>query len=277
MSSMKESIGKNYRKDVEVIAETESIGFAITCMTKNRFRRLPIVDAKNSLIGILSASDLLKAMYDKGDINFLQEKVSTIMASEVSYVTPDEDIIDVIDLMYNTSIGGVPILQDKQLVGIFTEKDIILHNDLWFKIHDEFITEDSGIGRPIIDKHIITHEYTIWQAAGMFLHLGQRQMLIRDPINNQFKGLMSVMKILETLTTTLIIENKDIPSLQTTSVDSLTYSPLLQKGVPILVNSVRLWMNSRGIEAVPLFHRGQPVKLVTEKDLLGFLYSQLVA
>lgn len=54
-------------------------------------------------------------------------KVRDIMTSSVEWVTPETKIVDVAKLMKRDDVGSIPICQGNDLVGIITDRDIVLN------------------------------------------------------------------------------------------------------------------------------------------------------
>lgn len=275
MSFANNAVGNFAVKDVLTLNSTETIGYAVDQMIKHRFRRFPVLDKEENLIGIITATDVVRELYQKGTVDIFKEKLETIITKNPSHLVASDTIQSAIKLMYDTGISGLPIIQSGSMIGLFTEKDIIMLDDLWFSLPDGMITHDEGIGRIIDVDHMINEDFTLWQAMDKMIQLGQRQILIQNRKGTQLLGLLTVLRLLEFIFSQLIIDDGEISILHSTSVGDLPSFPVLQKSTPVLVNSVRLWMNARGIEAVPLFHMGKPVKLVTEKDLVAFIVNQL--
>ncbi|OLS28230.1 MAG: Inosine-5'-monophosphate dehydrogenase [Candidatus Heimdallarchaeota archaeon LC_2] len=275
MSIANNAIGNFTVKEVLTLNSTETIGYAVDQMIKHRFRRFPVLDKEKNLFGIITATDVVRELYNKGTVDIFKEKLETIITKDPSTLVASDTIQSAIKLMYESGISGLPIMQSNNMIGLFTEKDIIMLDDLWFSLPDGMITHDEGIGRVIDSDHMITEDFTLWQAIDKMIQLGQRQILIQNREGTQLLGLLTVLRLLEFIFSQLIIDDREISILHNTSVGELPNFPVLQKSTPVLVNSVRLWMNARGIEAVPLFHMGKPVKLVTEKDLVAFIVNQL--
>jgi len=119
---------------------------ALRLMRERRFRRLPVVDKKGRLAGIVSERDLLYASPSPAtslsiwEMNYLLSKLEVwqLMTKKVITTTPDTTIEDAARLMMKNKIGGLPVVaDDKQLVGVITETDI-------FKT----LTEMFGGGQP---------------------------------------------------------------------------------------------------------------------------------
>ena len=53
-------------------------------------------------------------------------KVREVMTSSVDWVTPDTSVVGVAQLMKKDDVGSIPICKANELVGIVTDRDIVL-------------------------------------------------------------------------------------------------------------------------------------------------------
>lgn len=53
-------------------------------------------------------------------------KVREVMTSSVDWVSPDTSVVQVAQLMKKDDVGSIPICQGNELVGIITDRDIVL-------------------------------------------------------------------------------------------------------------------------------------------------------
>jgi len=106
---------------------------ALKLMRERRFRRLPVVDNRDRLVGIVSERDLLYASPSPAtslsvwELNYLlsQLEVRELMTEDVITTTPDTPIEDAAYLMADNKIGGLPVVdENKHVVGVITETDI---------------------------------------------------------------------------------------------------------------------------------------------------------
>jgi acetoin utilization protein AcuB len=121
---------------------------ALKLMRDHRFRRLPVVNNKGRLVGIVSERDLLYASPSPAtslsvwEITYLLSKIHIreIMTKKVTTTTPDAPIEDAARLMADNKIGGLPVVDERNhVVGVITETDI-------FKTFVEmFAGGDSGL------------------------------------------------------------------------------------------------------------------------------------
>ena len=53
-------------------------------------------------------------------------KVREVMTGSVDWVTPDTTVIEVAQLMKKDDVGSIPICKDHRLMGMITDRDIVL-------------------------------------------------------------------------------------------------------------------------------------------------------
>lgn len=106
---------------------------ALELMRQHHFRRLPVVDYQDALVGIVSERDLLHAAPSPAsslsmwELNYLLWKlqVKTLMTEKVVTVYSDTPIEVAARIMVDRKIGGLPVINtDGHVVGVITETDI---------------------------------------------------------------------------------------------------------------------------------------------------------
>ena len=117
--------------DPLTVAPTETIGQADELMNTNRIRQLPVVESKE-LVGIVTDRDVRSFL--SGSLledpeareKALNAKVSEIMTTEPITVSPEDDLEEVVELLIEEKVGGIPVV-DKSvgLVGIVTYVDVL--------------------------------------------------------------------------------------------------------------------------------------------------------
>jgi acetoin utilization protein AcuB len=118
-------------KPVTISADV-SITEALRVMRRNQVRRLPVLDREDKMVGIVSEKDLLYAspspatslsIYEMHDL-LSRLRVSELMTTDLITVTPDIPLEEAALIMADNKIGGLPVVENGNLVGIITETDI---------------------------------------------------------------------------------------------------------------------------------------------------------
>jgi CBS domain-containing protein len=116
--------------------ENSTIAEVVERMVSTGHRRMPIVDRKRRLVGVLTTSDVLDAFFKRE--NF-KEKVSVMMVRDVVFCEADDTLDFVLQKFKLSRRGGFPILDDeKRLVGAISERDFVKRfSDVCFNVRVE--------------------------------------------------------------------------------------------------------------------------------------------
>ena len=105
------------------ITPKNTIFEAAKLMKKERIGNV-IVSEKKILVGILSEQDIIyKVVAEKKDSN--KVLVGDIMSKNVVSITPDKDITDAMLKMSQLKVRRLPVIEDGQILGMLTQKDIL--------------------------------------------------------------------------------------------------------------------------------------------------------
>jgi CBS domain-containing protein len=118
------------RKVVTATPET-SILEAEKSMIKRGFRRLPIV-SEDKLVGIITVMDILR-FFGSGKVfqhlksgtidQVLQTPITEIAIKDLVTIGCNVDVGEAAQIMWDKSIGALPVVENSKLVGIITERD----------------------------------------------------------------------------------------------------------------------------------------------------------
>jgi acetoin utilization protein AcuB len=119
----------------------DSISIARQLMAKHRINQLPVLD-NDVLVGIVTDRDLRDAyptsmMIDRGkEIDRFADTVTVeeVMSHNVFTVRPDTPLQKAVSLLRRHRIGSLPVVKDRDLVGIITRSDIL-----------DFVLSGSGL------------------------------------------------------------------------------------------------------------------------------------
>jgi len=116
------SVGEFMSTALICVRDSDSIGVAEMQMKLGAIRHVPVVDAKQNLVGILSAGDVLLALA-RGRKSV---RVGETMTRNPVTVTPDTPVHEAIELLLEHRFGSLPVLgTDGHLMGIVTDTDFL--------------------------------------------------------------------------------------------------------------------------------------------------------
>lgn len=120
-------------KDVITVDPETSMMRAAKVMKEKGIRRLPVVDEKGKVLGMLSDRDVKEASPSKAttlDVHELyyllsEIKVKNIMTPNPITIRESETVVKCAAMMHDKKISGIPVLNDKdELVGIMTQNEV---------------------------------------------------------------------------------------------------------------------------------------------------------
>ncbi|MFQ6057901.1 MAG: CBS and ACT domain-containing protein [Anaerolineae bacterium] len=119
-------------RDLVTVTEETSFQDALRLMRDHKIRRLPVLDKRDRLVGIVVEKDLLYASPSPAtslsvfEMHYLlaKLKIKDVMTRRVITVGEDCPLEEAARIMVDNRIGSLPVMRDDQLVGIITETDI---------------------------------------------------------------------------------------------------------------------------------------------------------
>lgn len=266
------------RRAVITIPLTTPIKNAVDLMVKNKIRRLPVVDTGTKrLIGIITTRDILdflgggerfKIIQNRFKGNFLSainSAVRTIMSEKITFGTSTMSVTDVAKLLWETGMGGAPIVDEKhQVVGIVSERDFV-----------SLVPPVAGaqVGYHMT-RNVITAdpELQIKEAAKRMVSMGVRRLPVVEA--KALVGIVTSVDILRYFGT-----NKMFEYMSTNRVDeamSVGVDTIMTRDVVTVTSETDLGeaaclMVERSCGGLPVIDDDELVGIVTEHDLLGLL------
>lgn len=120
-------------RPVDSVTADRKLSQVAQLMQEKGRRFMPVIDADDRLIGLLSHRELEKAepsaitTLSVGEVNYLMAKIKVedVMHKDVISCTPQTLVEEAGQLMREKSIGCLPVVEDGRLVGIVTDDDIL--------------------------------------------------------------------------------------------------------------------------------------------------------
>jgi acetoin utilization protein AcuB len=121
------------RTDLKTVAPETTLVAAQEILEQEKINHLLIVDRNNELMGIVSDRDLKKSWassattLSKNELIYLldQVTVAAIMTRKTLTISPATTIERAALLMNQHNINALPVLEDDELVGIITSRDVM--------------------------------------------------------------------------------------------------------------------------------------------------------
>ena len=112
--------------DLTTVHEDEAVDLVANLMVWERVRYVPVEDAENRLVGLVSYRAMLKLLA----AGLLESRsapvaVKEIMKRDPLTISPETSTLRAIQLMRQHKIGCLPVVKDEHLVGVLMERDFM--------------------------------------------------------------------------------------------------------------------------------------------------------
>jgi CBS domain-containing protein len=104
------------------VAPHATVAQALRAMIDRNIGAVVVVDGA-SAVGVFTERDLTKGLLDDRDL--LDREVGEVMSTPVTTVSPADEVVFIFRLMTEKGIRRLPVIDDGQLVGIVTERDLL--------------------------------------------------------------------------------------------------------------------------------------------------------
>lgn len=129
-----------------------------------------------------------------GTVKNLLQKKGNIVHS----ITPDSSVFDALEVLESKNLGALVVVEDKTLIGLFTEREYARKVVLKGRSSKETLVSDIMVERPIF----VTPENTIDDCMQIMADKSIRHLPVLD--NGRIMGLISIGDIVK-----FIIEEKN--------------------------------------------------------------------
>ena len=111
-------------EDAVVRVSPQSSAMAVAeILSEHNFGSVPVVDRDETLRGLVTEFDLLKAVEQDRDLRNVP--VIEIMTREVVTATEDMTLMNLIHLLQESHLIRVPVVKDHKLVGMVARRDVV--------------------------------------------------------------------------------------------------------------------------------------------------------
>src|SRR5690349_24634188 len=101
------------------VGPDDALTSALELMEAGDFRAVPVID-NGKLVGIVSDRDIRRHSGEREDA-----KIGRIMSGNPICISPDDTVNEAVRIILSYKIGGLPVIEGRNLVGIITTTDIL--------------------------------------------------------------------------------------------------------------------------------------------------------
>lgn len=119
------------RKEVFFVDKDQNVNDALKIMKKHKISRLPVVNTNNDhvkeLVGMVTEKDIAITLSSSkyGNLPPSHFHISTVMSKDLVTVESTTSIGNAAKIMIQNKIGGLPVMDQGEIVGILTKTDFI--------------------------------------------------------------------------------------------------------------------------------------------------------
>ncbi|MEI6102482.1 MAG: CBS domain-containing protein [Methanothrix sp.] len=265
--------------DVVTVPPTTTIMSAIKTMTFYGFSRLPVADpGTKRLIGFVTSVDVVDFLGGGLRHNLLREKyggniftainadITEIMSTRLTYASDKASLNDVLKLMYEKNVGGLPIVdEDIRIKAIITEEDFV-----------RFCRGlDTGLCvETFMSPHVVTApaQTTIEKMTRMIIQKGFRRMpVVQDGVLMGMVTASDIMKYLGSGDAFEKVVTGDIGEVMNQPIKSLIKRSLIATEKKADLGQAARKMMDNEIGSLPVMDKGSLVGILTERDYVRAL------
>ncbi|MDR2967276.1 MAG: CBS domain-containing protein [Methanobacteriaceae archaeon] len=264
---------KNIMSEEIVTIDKDQIVFdGLKLMKKHRISRLPVINAnekhEKELVGIISEKDIaIKLGSSKyGDLPPSHFHISTVMTKDLITVHKDKNVVDVANLLLETHVGGVPIMEKGKMVGIVSKSDFI--DTCKGKAYEKILVEEVMS----TDLVSVSSQDRLMHARRVMLDSKIGRLLISE--NNELAGILSSKDIIRAM----ISFKKEVPpkhrkaKIKECFVEQYMTTNVKKINSKTTIAELANDMLKTGYNGYPVVNEeNQVVGIITQSDLLALI------
>jgi len=267
------------KSPVVTMAPTTPIYEAVRVMSKEGFRRVPVVDpGSKRLLGVITATDivnffgggekhqLIQRKYGGNFYKAINEPIRSIMTQDVVSIHTSGKISEALDLMKRYKIGGLPVVDDdKRVWAILTEKDLI----------SLFRGRISGVKvAELMTRRVVTATpgMSIFEAERTMIEQGFRRLPIVS--DKKVLGMITARSILRFFGSGQVfkhLQSGTIAQVLQTSVLEASIKEVETVSPKVDVGEAARIMNEKDVGSLLVVENERLVGIITERDFFKLI------
>jgi len=183
-------------KDVFTVPETMQLDEVARLMLENGIGSVPVMNEDDKMVGIVSKADFVTLAVG---IAFEKITVKEIMTKDLTAVSPTERLVHARRQMIEAHVGRLPVVDDENLVGMVTSKDLMrAFIDFRKKVPEKY--QKSQIKEVLVDDimssnpTVTSKDATIAEVAKVMMETGYNGLPVVE--GNMVVGIITQTDIL---------------------------------------------------------------------------------
>lgn len=116
--------------ELATVTDDHSLADALTTLVDAHVQGLPVLDQHGQFVGVLSSSDLLEALAERGRDSEIgtwldDTRVREFMTPRPQFVAPDDDVRKAAQEMLYLGIHRVFVVDQERLAGVLSQSDVV--------------------------------------------------------------------------------------------------------------------------------------------------------
>jgi acetoin utilization protein AcuB len=120
-------------KDPHTLHEDEALAQAVELVVVRKMRHIPILNSQGALVGIVTDRDVKRSLPSPFSIAASEEydrivndtQLSRLMTRDPVTIDADVEVEEAVQQILDLRVGGLPVLSQGKVVGVFTERDAL--------------------------------------------------------------------------------------------------------------------------------------------------------
>jgi CBS domain-containing protein len=257
--------------DPLTVTDDAGLDEAMTLMDERDVRHLPVVDAAGEVVGVVSDRDIVGAngwlpwrIHERLDPRSHEPRVRDVMRPEPVTVTAEDDVLLAAGEMLSRTLGCLPVLNGRKLVGIVSDTDLIRAFRKRCRERDDDAFDPPVSGRMSGHATEVPWSTTIGQALDVCHSAGIRHLPVVE--NGLLVGILSDRDLRRALGSRRDLESP-IEEVMSRRVFTVEPEDRLSAACDVMLD--------HKISAVPVVADATPVGILTTTDLLDHFLSVL--
>ncbi|MFH1473319.1 MAG: CBS domain-containing protein [Candidatus Aenigmatarchaeota archaeon] len=252
-------------KNVICLSPEDTVSELISLVEKNHIREIPIVENKK-LKGIVYSKDIAR----KNVTNPQKTKIAKVVKSHPATVSPDQDINEAAELILKNGLIGLPVVEKGKVVGIISMHDIINFSSKTKQFRQTKAEQIMSM------PETITNDVDIGKARLLMREKNISRLPVVDS-KNKLSGVVTIFDLLKA------VKPRDRMGFYSKAAEKET-----MMGIPVStimdrnpvtaersnsLNEIVSLIDKNRTDGIIVLEGGQPIGVVTEKDLLEVYVS----